>query len=398
MAGYNYRWSPKRQKQKAEKSLAKFIRTTVAKYSPFYREWFKQHAIDPKKIKSIEDIQSIPPVSEKEYLENPLAFILRPNITDWFELESDVETTALTWWQTFNYWRKAQFKTHFRSIFGKEPVREEEEIRIEVANEWLPIHFHKAQNSANPALIAYTKRDLTKIIPEITAQIYMTGFKDDWEIFNLMPATPDINFFQSVWTPLSVGGGTFFSCSEKIIPIEEQIKIASEITFEVLIGTPSYVSKWLKKATEKIKAKEIEPISSIRLCQLTGETLTMSTKQKIKDQFEAVGSSPKILESYANNQAKASFSECSEGSGIHVNPRYFYWEVLDTETLEPAEEGEKGYLCFSHIDWRGTTFIRYNTRDIVEGLEWEACGKCGLTFPIIRSPIVLSDSNSKKKK
>jgi len=305
---------------------------------------------------------------------------------EWWECK--FETESFNNFQILRYWLKSLNKVHFREIFSKEPVKDEERTIMQASEDWLPIHFHSTENAKNPLLIAYTKRDLQRNIPEIAAQIYSTGFRAFWEIFSLIPASPSVNFFQSVWAPLTVGGGSFFTCGETITSMETQIDLANNITFEVFLGKPTYILKWLKAALEKLKKGAINPITSVNLCILSGEPLKPKSKIEIKKLFGELGSQPIVIENYSNNRTKVSFTECTEGSGIHLNPRYFYWEVLDQKTLEPVEEGEEGYLCFSHIDWRGTVFLRYNTGDFISGLEWKTCEYCGLTMPIIKGPII----------
>lgn len=385
MAGYNYRWNIEKQKENAEENLIKFIKKQITNYSPFYREWFKQHEIDVTKIKTISDVQKIPITTKAEHSSDPYSFILKPYMPEWWECK--FETKPLSNYQSFIYWLKSQNKNYFREIFSKEPMKDEERTITEASNEWLPIHFHTTESAKDPRLIAYTKRDLKKNIPEIAAQIYSTGFRAYWEVFSLIPASPSINFFQSVWAPLSIGGGSFFTCGENITSIDIQIELANKITFEVFLGKPTYILKWLKTALVKLKKKEISPITSVKLCILSGEPLKPKNRTQIKQLFSQLGSQPIIIENYSNNRTKVSFTECSENSGIHLNPRYFYWEVLDRKTLEPVEDGESGYLCFSHIDWRGTVFLRYNTGDLIGGLEWKTCDSCGLTMPIIKGPI-----------
>jgi phenylacetate-coenzyme A ligase PaaK-like adenylate-forming protein len=379
MTIHNYHWSPGKQKKKAEKRLLKYIEDIIAKYSPFYRDYFAKHDINAKKFDFIDDFNKIPPITKKDHVKKPTSFILLPYQPCWWECKYTTE--KLPWIKTFNYWLKSINKKYLRSVFGKEPVNEDERIIMEAVNEWLPVHFHNTKGSTNPALIAYTKRDLQKNIPEIIAQLYTTGFRANWEVFNTLPISPTIESFQSVWTPLSVGGGTFFAGEESITPIKEQFNIVSSITFEAFLGTPSHTKKWLETITANLPKKKT--ISSFKICLLTGEDLTSEAKDEIKNLFNKLGSSPKIINSYSNNRMKASFYECSEGSNIHLNPRHFYWEVLDKKNLEPVEDGEPGYLCFSHIDWRGTAFIRYNTGDLIEGIIWERCSECGLVFPKI---------------
>ena len=388
MSGYNYRWSVEHQKERAEENLINFIKDSVSKYSPFYIKWLKDHNIDVSKIKSIQDIQQIPIVTKENHVLDPTSFIMLPYMPEWWECLH--ETNPLNKYQKFKYWLKSFNQVYFRSIFGKEPIGNQDRAKIEAVNEWLPIHFHNTGSASDPLLIAYSKRDLLKNIPEIVAQIYTTGFEPNWEVFNFIPASPSIGFFQSVWTPLTVGGGTFFSCGEEVTTINSQINLANRITFEVFLGTPSYITYWLTKAKEKMNKKEISQIKSVKLCILTGEILTRELKDQIKVLFNDLGSNPKIIESYSNNRMKVSFIECSENAGIHLNPRYFHWEILDPKTLEPIAYDQEGYLSFSHIDWRGSVFIRFNTGDLIKGLEWKTCEYCGLTLPIIKGPIIRS--------
>jgi phenylacetate-CoA ligase len=65
----------------------------------------------------------------------------------------------------------------------------------------------------------------------------------------------------------------------------------------------------------------------------------------------------------------------------------FFWEVLDPETKEPVDEGKPGVLTFSHIGWRGTVFIRYFTGDLINGIVWNRCEKCGFIIPRIITPM-----------
>ncbi|MFW9924420.1 MAG: phenylacetate--CoA ligase family protein [Candidatus Thorarchaeota archaeon] len=386
MSIYDYRWSAPHQNDRAEKNLIIFIKKYLAKYNPYYKELFELKQIDVTKFKSSEDIQSIPITNKQDHVSDPLKFIMKPYMPDWWEC--NFPTEPLTNLDLFKYRLRTLNKTYFREIFSKDGMTNDEKLIAEASIDWLPAHFHNTGSSTDPMLIAYSQRDLQKNIPEISAHMFLMGFKPNWEVFNLMPASPSINFFQSVWMPLTIGGGTFFSCGEEVTPISTQINLANKITFEVFIGTPSYVTYWLTKAIEELNKGYINSISSIKKCILAGEPLTDEYKKQIKGLFETLGSQPELIENYANNRTKVSFVECQEGAGIHLNPRYFFWEVLDQKTNQVVEEGKSGYLCFSHIDWRGTTFLRYNTGDLIQGLEWKKCEKCGLIMPIIKGPIV----------
>ena len=107
----------------------------------------------------------------------------------------------------------------------------------------------------------------------------------------------------------------------------------------------------------------------------------------------------KVVQSYGMTEFKWVFYECSEGSGIHLNPKYYYWELLHPDTLQPVPPGEPGVLVFSHVGWRGTALIRYWTGDLIRGgMRWDRCATCGYTFPRIFPPISRADKDFTKIK
>ena len=69
--------------------------------------------------------------------------------------------------------------------------------------------------------------------------------------------------------------------------------------------------------------------------------------------------------------------ECEERCGLHFNEDYFLPEIVDSETLEPKDEGEFGELLVTTLTKEGIPLLRYRTRDITR-LTYEPC-KCGRT-------------------
>jgi len=57
-------------------------------------------------------------------------------------------------------------------------------------------------------------------------------------------------------------------------------------------------------------------------------------------------------------------AECSEKNGLHIFDDHFYPEIIDSDTLEPVNEGEKGELVFTTMTKEAFPVIRYRTRDI----------------------------------
>jgi phenylacetate-CoA ligase len=71
--------------------------------------------------------------------------------------------------------------------------------------------------------------------------------------------------------------------------------------------------------------------------------------------------------------------DCAERKGWgHVPDDHFYVEVIDSETGEPVEEGERGELVLTPLSYTGMSHVRWAHDDIVE---WERgtceCGRTG---------------------
>lgn len=69
--------------------------------------------------------------------------------------------------------------------------------------------------------------------------------------------------------------------------------------------------------------------------------------------------------------------ECRVKNGSHIQEDHFIPEIIDPDTLEPLDYGEKGELVFTTITKEGIPLIRYRTRDITS-LNADEC-ECGRT-------------------
>ena len=105
MASYNYHWSPKKQKKKAERNLFNYLENIIAKYSPFYREYFDKLDLDPKGFDRVDDFLKIPPITKKEHMKNPTSFILLPYEPDWWECKFTTDPLPVR--RSFSYWLKS---------------------------------------------------------------------------------------------------------------------------------------------------------------------------------------------------------------------------------------------------------------------------------------------------
>jgi phenylacetate-CoA ligase len=187
-----------------------------------------------------------------------------------------------------------------------------------------------------------------------------------------------------------------------VVPMDKQIEVFAKGKFNSVAGVPSYLVFWLRRAVEMLEEGRIQPFGENFVgCGLGGEPCSKSLKAHIRSLALKLGAHKKfyVTETYGSTEFKWAGMECAEDVGIHMNPKFYFWELLDPVTRKPVKPGEPGVMVFSHIDWRGTAFIRYWTGDLVTGgYNNEPCPHCGLTFFRVHGPIARVDKDFTKIK
>ncbi len=72
--------------------------------------------------------------------------------------------------------------------------------------------------------------------------------------------------------------------------------------------------------------------------------------------------------------------DCSKHEGIHYWADKFILEIIDPETLQPAEDGEVGEMVVTTLSKEATPLIRYRTRDLTRKIV-KPCS-CGNMLPL----------------
>ena len=70
-------------------------------------------------------------------------------------------------------------------------------------------------------------------------------------------------------------------------------------------------------------------------------------------------------------------TECEYQTGLHIQEDHFYPEIIDSETGEVLEDGQKGELVLTNLTREGMPVIRFRTKDIT-ALRRDEC-PCGRT-------------------
>ncbi len=381
----SYEWTPEEQREYSLAKLFKYIKDYVYPYHPYYRKLFKEHGINPDKLHSYDDFRRIPITTREDTSADQKSLILQPRTE-----ESPYDLEEISTGKKLGYAWKTLTTRYLRDLYGK-PRSFKERVEQTALSEWNPIHYNMSGGTTGlPSMATYTNHDIKNVVPYIASMLYLFGWEPRMRGLNMFPGLPHLAFFQVVFAECTVDNGVsiFHTCGGKAIPTEKQVVIASMLPFDMYIAIPSYMTYWLKTAAGMIELGVPKP-APVKYAVLAAEPLSDEYRDKLKSQFEIIGSPEvKIIEGYGSTEMRAAFFECDEKTGLHLNPEFFFWEVLDPETREPVKWGEPGVLCFSHIDWRGTVLLRYWMGDLIGGgVVWEKCSHCGLTLPVLRPPI-----------
>lgn len=382
----SFKWTPEEQRTYSFARLLKYIQTDIVPFHPYYRETFKEAGLDLGRINSYRDFSRLPITERSDLVRDPGLFCLQPKMS-----ENGYETAEIPKAAQARYLLKSLKGKRLRDYYGQER-KLYDRFRHTVSIEWEPIHYQTGGGGMGERVtVYYTNNDVKVIVPRLLGMLYLFGFEPSMRILNLFPAFQHIGFFQMVFTEFFLDDGisVFNTCGENAIPLSRQVRIAGSTPFDLYVATPSFINVWLKRAVSMVEEGEMEKPEPVNYAVLAGENITDDSMVRIHEMFSEIGSPDiKIIQAYGSTELKGLFFECCEESGFHLNPEYYFWEVLDPDSREPVAWGDPGVLVFSHIGWRGTVLLRYWTGDYFEnGVVWKRCDSCGHTMPIALGPI-----------
>ena len=293
--------------------------------SEFYKERFRNAGITPEDIRTLEDLEAIPPVTKDEL-------------------------------------RQEQINHPPLGGYTVAPKEKWREVHPSTGTTGVPVHT------------IWTEKDVENITSWTARTMWMSGVRPGDTIQN--------GFSYGLW----VAGLSCHYAARKIgcftIPIgatltERQIEYFVKLKPTVFLATPSYALYLSEKLREKgISTKEL----SLRLGIFGGEAGTEipSTRKKIEE-----GLGIDAYDYYGLAEIGPTIaSECKEKNGIHWVEDHVLVEILDKDTKKRCQPGEVGVLVLTHLTKEGTPLIRYWTNDLAK-LEVEKCD-CGRTHA--RSP------------
>jgi phenylacetate-CoA ligase len=231
------------------------------------------------------------------------------------------------------------------------------------------VRLHASSGTTGkPIVVGYTKEDMDIWSENIARLVVAAGGSED--------DVAQVVFGYGLFT----GGFGLHQGLEKVgitvIPSssghsERQLMLMQDFGTTILVGTPSYALYLAETADEmgidKSKLK-------LRLGLFGGEGHTPEMRAEIEKRWGI-----KATENYGLSEVQGPgvSGECYCQCGMHINEDHFYPEIINPETGEALDYGEKGEIVLTTLTKEGIPMLRYRTKDITI-LNPEKC-QCGRT-------------------
>ena len=405
-----YDLEPDAQRRATVTRLCRYLRDYVGPYHPYLRRLYREAGVDVTRLRTAEDLRRLPIIDKTHLHEEPQVFLLRPTVPGGPALPDGYDSAPLRKRTALKYALQALLNAPNDPSRLVRQTSLVDRIKRRGLLEWQPIHYHVSTGSTGPPTpVMYTHYDLTHAVHELANTIArlrhpaadQTEFGWSDRVMSVFPGAPHVAFFAPVLAKALAGISVFETFGGAVIPTDRQVTIFATGGFTTITAVPSYLVHWLRRAKALREAGAIPPLTHLKAALVGAEPLGDALRRYLHTLAGDVGANPHftIYQTFGLTELKWTCAECAEGSGMHLNPKYFYWELLHPETREPVGPGEPGVLTFSHIGWRGTVLIRFWTGDLVKGgARWDRCERCGYMFPRIYGPICRADQDFTKIK
>ena len=235
------------------------------------------------------------------------------------------------------------------------------------------VRYHVSSGTTGkPTLVGYTQNDLEYWTEALARSFTSIGIGPD--------DTMQISYGYGLFTG---GLGAHYGAERvgaSVLPAgtgntERQIELIQDLGVTVIACTPSYLVHMSDVA--KKMGIDFRKDTKLRKAVLGAEPWSESLRQRIE---ETTG--VKAYDIYGTSeQAGPMFTECEERNGIHIAGDIMYVEIIDPDSGEVLEEGEKGEMVVTMLKKEAMPIIRYRMRDLTMILEGDC--PCGRTSPRI---------------
>jgi phenylacetate-coenzyme A ligase PaaK-like adenylate-forming protein len=310
--------------------------TAVVAAHPFYRARFRALGIEPGDIRSLDDLQKLPPTPKDDYIRDPEAFRLRAD-----DLPADFATTERVIWD---------------------------------------IAYTTGTTSGRPSPFYNTTHDAYAVWDQARRCNEAEGVRADDRVANLYPiADFPTGAFLSVARSAMIAGlpvvhGLTGSASSEFKvrnSLAEAVTKVNALRPTILWGVPSFIRRFLDGAQGQ------GGFADVRLVITSGEPVPAALRAEFRERLAQLGASAvDIRARYAFTEMQGGLVQCvDDAAAQNVAPDLYYLEAVD-EAGRRLPDGEPGMLAITHLHRRGTVLLRYLVGDVV-ALSRAPCPHCG---------------------
>ncbi|QTN32101.1 AMP-binding protein [Akkermansiaceae bacterium] len=348
--------SPEALRLHQDALLRRFLQTRAVPFARFYRNMFSENGIDPRDIRTTDDLTQLPFTSKADF-ENPRDFAIIP------------DEAAL----------KKEWRTIFRALTAGPS-----NAKAALEKELRPILLTSTTGrSSAPVPFLYTQHDIARLTEGGRRLMQLCQSDPSNKHVNAFPFAPHLAFWQAHYAGtghntfmLSTGGG-------KTVGTDGNIRIIDKIDPDAIIAMPTFLYHLLQEGMAAGSRWK-----NLKRLVLGGEKVPAGMRRKLKELCSEMGAeNVAIMSTYGFTEAKLAFTEClptngEHPSGFHIYPDMCFIEIIDPESGERVPDCQPGEIVLTHLDSRGTIVLRYRTGDLIEkGITREPCPHCGRTCP-----------------
>ncbi len=230
--------------------------------------------------------------------------------------------------------------------FGLFAVPREQVVRIHASS----------GTTGKPTVVGYTKKDIDTWASVVARSMRASGTRPG-----------DIVHISYGYGLFTGGLGAHYGAEKlgcTVVPVsggmtERQVTLIEDFGASTIMVTPSYMLSIL----DQYRAAGLDPRNSpLKVGIFGAEPWTNAMRQEIEQAFDM-----HAVDIYGLSEVMGPgvANECVETKdGLHVWEDHFFPEIINPETGEVVEEGEKGELVFTSLTKEAFPIIRYRTRDL----------------------------------
>ncbi len=345
------------------RALRTYLTDQVVPFSAHYRRLFAREGIDPRSIRSLEDLAAIPFTSKRHLVDDPVTgsqvrdFVLVPD-------EKLLSRRPSTWGRALRLGKagaKAAFEREYRPI----------------------LMTSTTGRSTEPVPFFYTAHDLAHLSLSGRRMMEICASDKTFRHINLFPFAPHLAFWLAHHAGLGFNTFMLSSGGGKVMGTEGNVRFLEKIRPHALIGMPTFVYHVLQMVVERGLA-----LPELQKIVLGGEKVPTGTRHKLRALSAELGAGKvDVMATYGFTEAKMAWPECpgqslDESPGYHLSPDLGIVEIIDPESGIVLPDGHPGEIVFTPLDSRGSVVIRYRTGDHISGgLVHGTCPACGRKTP-----------------